>query len=882
MDLETQGARREGVDFVGLVGREEERRALDSALDRALRFRSPQFVTVLAPAGMGKTRLLQEWMAKVDERGDFQGIFARGKPGERGEEAESYAVLSRLLRQRFGIQDSMTDEEAHLHLRSGLQAVFGDRRVSEIAGLLGSLLGMGLPESPLAQSLSMRPEQQSELARAVLCRFIEEDTSQRPLVMVVDDAHLADEASLDVLARLPGELGQSPLVVVVAARAELLVRRPEWIKREGSHARVDLKPLAPLEMDVFIKCALAADTLAPGLAERAALESGGNPLLLGQLLRLYQRHGILVPKGATTTATDWTFDVERAAQARPNLSPEAAAQAHLAELSPAERDVLLRAAAVGPVFWPGALVAMARMGAEPWDPGAVFAPDPSIEETKRICSSLRERGFVRQAKSGLVACDTPLEFAEEAERALIEAQVTPETMRRRRRFAAQWIEARLGCEPSSEQYEHVAMLFEQGDDVQRAARIYAVAGDRAHRQRRYERARAMYLHAARLLDGDNVALKIETCHKLGDTAARLGRSREALAHFGEMLKQAWRMDLPGKGGAAHGRIGRIYRALGDYRLALQHLDLAHLLFDLAGDRPGVAASLDDIGRIHHLMGASAQALRCHQTALKIREELGDEQGKALTLSWLGLVEAQMGELRRAQQSFQKALAISQSAGDTHRTMFALLDLGALSREAGHPELAQRLLERARGLARKMGERLNECQLALQIGACLVARGRLTEAEGELSSAKEVARKFGARRLFAEAERGLAELCLVRGDYLGARDHANTAAVEAEKIGASPLVGTALRVLATALSRGAPGDAQRGGAREVFDRAVELLAGAGAEIELGRTFLAYAHFEQEQGRLTVAEKLREQAHGIRQRAGLAGAASEASVAAESLM
>lgn len=865
MDLETKGA---GVDF---VGREEERRALDSALGRALRFRSPQFVTVLSPAGMGKTRLLEEWLKRVDAKREFGAIFTQA----RGAEPEGYGLLAQLLRQRFGIETTATEDNVQERLRLGLQTVFADRRISEIACLLGRFLGTELPESPLAQSLAMRPDQQTDLARAVLCRFLEEDANQRPLLLVVDDAHLADDDSLDVLAHLAGEMGQAPFVVIVAARPELLVRRPDWIKREGSHTRVDLKPLAPLEMDVFIKGALAAGELAAGLAERAAIESKGNPLLLGQLLRYYQQHGILTAR----TPSHWIFDADRATTVSPQLSPESAAQAHLAELSPAEREVLIRSAAMGPMFWPGALVALARMGADPWDPNVAFAPDPSIEETKRIVLSLAKRGFVREARSNILTCDIALEFAVDAERALVESLVTPETMRLRQRFSAQWLEVRLGPDPSSEQLEHVAALYEQGEDKERAARTFAAAGDQARSQRRYESARAMYLRAARLLDGGSVLFRIETCHKLGDAASRLGRNREALAHFGEMLKGAWRMDLPGKGGAAHGRIGRIHRALGDYRLALRHLDMAHLLFDLAGDRPGVAASLDDIGRIHYLMGSPEQALRCHQTALNIRTDLGDERGKALTLSWLALVQAQIGDLQEAEANLQRALAISHTAGDAQRVLFTMIEMGAVSRAAGHPESAHRLLEQARCMARKMGERLNECHLALQIGDCLVASGRLTEAEGELTSAKEIARKFGARRLLAEAERSLAELCLARGDDRGAGEHAQLAALEAEKIGATPLMGTALRILATALARGASCDA-KGGPREVFERAVDVLAQSSSHVELERALAEYANFEKEQGRLTAADELRERALRIRERAGLSCAAPDRGAAAQS--
>jgi tetratricopeptide (TPR) repeat protein len=741
-----------------------------------------------------------------------------------------------------------------------------------VAGLIGQFLGFEMPESPLAQSLALRPERQLDMARAVLGRFLEEDARKVPLVLVVDDAHLADDASLDVLQCLSSELGEASLVVVTAARPELFVRRPEWMKQEGSHARIDLKPLAPLEMDVFIKCALGAEELASGLAERAAIESGGNPYLLEQLLGVYHQHGILV----AATETAWAFDLDRAEQEQLVLCPEAAAQARVATLSAAERELLGRAAAMGPVFWAGGIVALGRMGADPWDPIMVFSPDPSIEETKRLLLSLQDRGFIQEAQTTILeGGDRAWAFAESAERALIEAGVDARLMRDRRCFSAQWLEARLGATPTSQQLEVVATLFAEGGDERRAASTYLAAGDLASQRRRYERSRALYLHGVRLLEKDDALVKIDACHKLGDAAARLGRAREALAHFGEMLRVAWRLDLPAKGGAAHSRIGRIHRSLGDYSLALQHLDMAHLLFDLAGDRAGVAASLDDIGRVNYLMGRPDEALRCHQAALSIREELKDERGKALTLSWMGLVEAHKGDLGKAQRSFQSALNISKSTRDPHGIVYALLDLGALAREAGHPALAHNLLGQARTVAREMGECLNECHLALEIGECCLALGQVDEAESELKAARDIARKFGARRLCAEADRALAEICLVKDDNSGARELAAGAAEEGEKLGARPLVGAALRVLATALSRIPNQDAERGGPREIFNRALDVLGQAGAELEMGRTLAAFAEYEDRSGRAACADELRGRARAIRKRAVLGKAEIEAS-------
>jgi tetratricopeptide (TPR) repeat protein len=844
-----------------LIGREAEKRSLYAALDRAMRFEAPQFVTLVGAAGVGKTRLAADWLAGVEEEGDFRCVRVSAVRGDGASVAGGVAGC--LLRARLGIDATHDSGSALDRFRSELRTVFGDRRVSEIASLLGGFIGLEPTAGPLLQSLTMRPEQQGELARAVLCRFLEEDARQQPALYLVDDAHLADGETLDLLLRLRSELGGAALAFVVVARPELFVRQPNWSRVEGSHVRVDLGPLAPLEMEVFIRSALGAESLAPGLAERAAAESGGNPSLLIDLLSAYHEHGIL----ACDTQDAWLYDDDRAEREGAAICPEIRAVSRVAELSPSERDLLARAAAMGTIFWTGGLVALARLGSEPWDPTLVFAPDPAIEETRRMVALLAERGYLRRADTSYMGDEIAWCFTDPDERLLLESTVAPEVARQRKRFAAQWLEARMGKHPTAEQLEGIAVLYEEAGDGRRAGQRFLAAADEANRRQQWERARSLYIRAASLLEADDTLLKIEVLHKLGDIAARLGHSHEALAHFGDMLKAAWSLDLPGKGGAAHSRIGRIHRALGDYRMAVQHLDMAHLLFDLGGDRPGVAASLDDIGRVYFLVGKPDEALRCHRAALAIRIELGDERGKALTLAWIGLVEAQMGKLGPAQKSFEEALAISQATKDPHSIVFTLLDLGGLTREAGHPKLAHKLLAQAREVSRTLGDRLTECHLALQIGECMLAQGEHASAEAEMKAAKAIAQKFGARRLVAEADRGLAEICLALGDHAGARDHAAWAASEAERMGAAPLLGTALRVLGTALAAGAPGDADRGGPREVFDRAIEMLGSSGAELELGRAFAAYADFEERIGRQDAAEKLRDRAFGIRRSAGL---------------
>src|SRR4029079_2372180 len=109
----------------------------------------------------------------------------------------------------FGIAPTMGPEAALVQFRNEVQAVFRDRRVAEVAALLGRFLGFDLRESPLSHALADRPQQGADLARAVLCRFLEKDAELAPLVVAIDDLHLADDESLDILEKIAVELGEA-------------------------------------------------------------------------------------------------------------------------------------------------------------------------------------------------------------------------------------------------------------------------------------------------------------------------------------------------------------------------------------------------------------------------------------------------------------------------------------------------------------------------------------------------------------------------------------------------------------------------------------------------------------------------------------------------
>src|SRR5579871_2485684 len=165
-----------------LQGRADELQLLDRALERAVQYRAPQLVTVVGNQGVGKSRLVAEWLGRVFVRSSPTVQVYRGHAVDGG---GSYALASRLLRDRFLVTDADSPDAAAAKVRAVLQEVFGDLRVAEMIHFLGFYLPVAQRGTPFLRAIDDR-RQHAEIARSVLKRFLELDAERAPLVLAFD------------------------------------------------------------------------------------------------------------------------------------------------------------------------------------------------------------------------------------------------------------------------------------------------------------------------------------------------------------------------------------------------------------------------------------------------------------------------------------------------------------------------------------------------------------------------------------------------------------------------------------------------------------------------------------------------------------------------
>jgi tetratricopeptide (TPR) repeat protein len=852
-----------------LVGRNDQLATLSDVVARAFDFQAPQLVTVVGNQGTGKTRLIRELVPVLGQNPELRSrVFHGAAERDAAGQPVRHAALASLLRSRFDLLP-VPDEASRLRFAHEVRTVMGSDQIAEMLHFVGGFVGLDYPVTPFLHAVTENPKQHTEIARIALRRFIELDAAQSPLVLVLDDMQWADADTLGLISEIVGGLGGSPVVVIIAARPDMLVHASGWGEGAVDHERIDLHNLEPDDAEQMFRNLLARVADIPDETAQAAVEmTNGNPAFLEQLVRLFLENGTIDVRQPV-----WKLDPDKAAATDLPISIEEAIEARIAALENDERDLLEKAAVFGNVFWVSAVIAMTRLetALPAVAPGPLELEWGDGEDVKRrvsdLVASLADRDYLLRldVDDSSIPGESEVVFKHNLERELI---VRSTEVGRRARYylaAAQWLEAKT-VQRSDEQLEFLAGLYERGGEALRAAHCYLQGGDRARARYAPDEARVLYDKGLQMLGEVDAPARLDALHNLGDVLEQSGRTEEAMSYFIEMLQLAWRYDNLAKAGAAYSRLARGLRRFGKYDLAMDHLRRAHELFEISRDDRGIASTLDDMGRVNWLRGAFGQALDFHRQALTIRRALGDRRSIALSLANIGRVHHDTGNFKAAINQFREALDLRRDIGDRVGIVQSLCDLAGVHAEDGNHELALDLLGEARALAEDTGDKLALADVLSRTGEVKSAMGRGAEAVKDLSDAKQLASGLGDRVALAMTHQRLAHVQLQLGQLEAAEVEALAAVAVSEAVGLRVHIGCGYRVKAeVAAALGQPAQAE-----DDFRRAIDILAAVKHEVELARAYQGLAGVKERAGHAAEASKLRHRAADIFKR--LRGAAA----------
>jgi class 3 adenylate cyclase len=601
-----------------LVGRERELDLLFTALERSKEEPSPQLVTLVGAPGIGKSRLVYELFQTVD-RGDTLTYWRQGRslPYDGG---VSFWALSEMVKAHAGIREDDAAAEAEGRLRGAVRELVSDSEARWLEMHLRPLAGLG---SDLGAG-DRRDE-----AFAAWRRFFEALAERRPLVLVFEDLHWADDGLLDFVDYLVDWAGGIPLLVVATARPELLARRPAWGGGKLNATTIRLSPLRDADTARLVG-ALLDRALLPAETQAALLEqAGGNPLYAEQFARLYEERGsvedVALPEGVHGVIA-----------------------ARLDGLPREEKELLQDAAVIGKVFWLGALRREAHAA-------------------RAALHSLERKEFVRRERRSSIEEDEEFAFRHVLVRDVAYGQIPRAARAERHGAAAEWIASLGRAEDHAEMLaHHYRAALEHGraagrplDELEEPARFaLRDAGERAYALNAFASAARYFEDALALWPQDmkrpRLLLRLAYAEYYAGEEAREGaleRARDALLAAGDTEGAA----------EAEARLSELWWHRGDRERAHEHLEQAH---ELVADAPASAAKarvLSEVSRYTMLAGRGAEAFQRGVEALALAEQLGLAEVQAHALNNIGTAKYLLGDesgLADLERSIEIALAVS--------------------------------------------------------------------------------------------------------------------------------------------------------------------------------------------------------------------------------
>ncbi len=374
------------------VGRDREVRTIQDAYERAVSRREPQLVTVMGEAGVGKTRLVREIWQWLGSHAS-EALRRTGRCPPYGA-AVTYLPLAEIIKEHFGLLDSDPPER-----------------------ILGLLAGRQILALPLGLDVAsdLHPIVARDRLHDAWVGLAEELAVERPLVVLVEDLHWAEEPLLELLERMLLEV-KAPVLLLGTARPEFLDRSPSWGRGRAPSEWIWLEPLAAEEVESLVEGVVAGDVPAP--VRELLGQAEGNPLFLEELL------ATLMERGALRPGDGWDLDRLPVEAGIPD-SVQALLAARIDLLPPTEKSALQAAAVIGRTFWPSAVREL------------LDGVDPDF----RV---LEQRDFVRRRSGSSLEGEREFVFKHAITREVAYASLTIRDRARMHADFAAWLEGRGG------------------------------------------------------------------------------------------------------------------------------------------------------------------------------------------------------------------------------------------------------------------------------------------------------------------------------------------------------------------------------------------------------------------------------------------------------
>ncbi|MCY0998634.1 protein kinase [Myxococcus sp. MISCRS1] len=697
-----------------LVGRDAELASLVDSARAAVGEAAPTLVTVLGERGLGKSHLSAALVRELQLQLPLARMYStRSREPVQGDPDGTLRTLLRCALNAFESDDTDTEEQGRASIMQRLGPTLG----SELWPGVAATLGWYAPGGPELQSWAAAPGALRSLAMRATGELLASTARERPLCLIIDDAHFAEETALDALEYACLAEASVPIWVCVLARPGFEKSRPLWGARAARQVTVSLRALAAEPSQELCRMLLKPVENVPAQAVERIVERAQHvPLYLVELVRGLKRQGLVrqrAPGGSWYLVTDgvekvpelrlveWLADRELGA-----LPSTLAAHARLCALLGTDFTAATAEGVVRELERDGAA------GGFPLDAG---------HATRRLLDSGL---LVSHRQEGL-------SFRNELLRDAVAATLPAAERQRIHRAAYRYY---LGPAGASERQRlpRLALHAAAADLREEAAALSIDLAESARGRHAFLDAEAMYTRALELLDPEDELRCLTALRGRGLMRIRIGRYDDSLADFAAARERA--------------------RRLGDVRSEVE------LLLD-------EAMALD---WVNDYAASEERALEAQAMAMQVRSAYVQSR----LLLALGRALFRKGEWQEAREPLEAAAVFAKRLGDAgyETQVVSQLLLAVILPNLGDIDETDRVLAEVVAACTERGD-------LFHLGSAINNRRNLWVARRDLASALKdqqrfmhLGRELGMVGWEYFAEHNLGELHYQAGDVDAAAPH----------------------------------------------------------------------------------------------------------------
>lgn len=754
-----------------LIGRQAELERFRRSAEAVIQKQRGGLVLIEGEAGIGKSRLVSEFKHHLGKT-TWRILEGRSLTYRR---SIPYWIILELLKGYYEITSTQSNAEIRARLTRQTALVLDEEQSKDILPYLEHLFSLPPSNEMKATRINyLKGEQLRQQIFLSVKDLLIAESKRQPILLIFEDLHWADDASLQLIQFLLNTLKKYPILICGISRifdegalAELAEQAA--VQLDTQFTKIEVPHLTKDQSKKLLSELISNSDLPTHIEQQIIQRSSGIPFFLEELLRMLIDDQLIAQKNGK-----WEIIGEIEAIGLPTTL-ESLALARFDRLMPEEHRVLQVASVIGREFDILLLTDVLE--------------NVSKQKAETILPVLSQRGFIEKKPKSkgrsyifrhTIASDAIYKTLLRKERKRLHAKISESI-------------EKLHADRIDEYIELLAHHYSWSEKLDRALHYMILAGQKATRENVKTQAQKHYLQALELLPSVEHSsfqeFQIQT--GLANTSLFSGKYQKAREYYHKSLAILKRASQEIANAEAekvkiHRKIGVTFERQGDFQQALSSLNKAQDIsskLEVEEILREQAQIQNDIGWLHFRQGELEEAEIYLRNALNLVEETPHYDVIASILNRLGGIYYQKDDLEQASKHVSKSLILREEIGDTAEVARSYNNLGLLNWKQGNWDQALENFERSVEFNESLGDVEAILLLHTNIGLLETDRGNLQKAFTSLNKSLDGAKRIGHRFIEFIASLHLSRYYLAENQWKKSLAHSVKSAEICEEIGA---------------------------------------------------------------------------------------------------